>query len=97
MSSDREVARDYANVFHDITLLGNKIRNRLVSWNNMFMSVASRRESMREAKRLLPSLKEALDTNKPKLCRTVNSVQKDAFLDRRLNTEAFLLSLEEND
>ena len=29
--------------------------------------------------------------------RRVNSVQKDAFLDRRLNTEAFLLSLEEND
>ena len=29
--------------------------------------------------------------------RIVNSVQKDAFLDRRLNTEAFLLSLEEND
>ena len=43
MSSDREVARDYANI------------------------------------------------------RRVNSVQKDAFLDRRLNTEAFLLSLEEND
>ena len=44
MSSDREVARDYANVH-----------------------------------------------------RRVNSVQKDAFLDRRLNTVAFLLSLEEND
>ena len=44
MSSDREVARDYANVH-----------------------------------------------------RRVNSVQKDAFLDRRLNTEAFLLCLEEND
>ena len=67
MSSDREVPRNYANVFHDITLLGNKIRNRLVSWNNMFMSVASRRERMREAKRLLPSLKEALDKIKSKL------------------------------
>ena len=67
MSSGRDVPRDYANVYHDITLLGNKIRNRLVSWNNMSMSVAGRRESMREAKRLLLSLKEALDTIKPKL------------------------------
>ena len=33
----------------------------------------------------------------PSRPRRVNSVQKDAFLDRRLNTEAFLLSLEEND
>ena len=65
MSSDGRVPRDHANVFHDITLLGNKIRNRLVSWNNMFMSVGCRRECMREVKRLLPTLKEALDTTKP--------------------------------
>ena len=65
MSSDRGVSRDYANVFHDIKLLGNKIGNRLVSCNNMFMSVGCWREQMREAKRLLPSLKEALGTIKP--------------------------------
>ena len=58
MSSDHRVPRDYANVFHDITLLRNKFRNRLVSWNNIFMSVC-RRALMREAKQLLLSLKDA--------------------------------------
>ena len=55
MSSDHEVQRDYVNVFHDISLLGNTICNRLVSWNNLYMSVASRRKRMRGAKPLLPS------------------------------------------
>ena len=67
MSLDRRVPRDSANLFHDITILGNKIRNRLVSWNNQFMSVGCRRALVKEAKRLLPSLKEALDTIKPTL------------------------------
>ena len=67
VSSDRSVPRDYASVFLDIILLGNKIRNRQVSWNNTFMSEAFRSERMREAKRLLLSLKEAFDTIKPTL------------------------------
>ena len=67
MSLDRRVPRDSANLFHDITILGNKIRNRLVFWNNQFMSVGCRRALVKEAKRLLPSLKEALDTIKPKM------------------------------
>ena len=67
MYSDRTVSRDYANVFQDITIMVNIIRDRLVSWNNSFMSVGFRRERMRQAKRLLVSLKEALDTIKPDL------------------------------
>ena len=78
MASDRRVPRDYANVFHDITLLRNKVRNGLVSWNNMFMSVGCRREQMREAKRLLLSLKEALDTIKPKQHIAYNSLVLDS-------------------
>ena len=67
MSLDRRVPRDYANLSNDNTILGNKIRNRLVSWNNQFMSVGGRRALVKKAKRLLPSLKEALDTIKPTL------------------------------
>ena len=67
MFSDRSVSRAFANVFQDITIMGDRIRDRLVSWNNIFMSVGFRRERMRQAKRLLVSLNEALTTLKPNL------------------------------
>ena len=46
----------------------------------MFMSVACGRECMKEAKRLLPSLKEALDTIKPKLHNTGTFFAYNSFV-----------------
>ena len=67
MSSDHSVARNYSNVFHDVVELGNKIRNRLASLKNIFMSVELRETRMGEAKKYLLSLKEKLDILKPTL------------------------------
>ena len=67
MSSDHSVPRNFADTYHDIVELGNKIRNRLASWKNVFMSVEVREMRLREAKRYLLSLKKDLDKLKPTL------------------------------
>ena len=67
MSSDHSVERNYANAFHDVVELGNKIRNRLASWKNIFMSVELRKMRIGQAKKYLLSLKEELDKLKPTL------------------------------
>ena len=67
MSSDHSVPRNFADVFHDIVQLGNRIRNRLPSWENIFMSFEQRSTRLNQAKQLLLDLKNELDTIRPTL------------------------------
>ena len=68
MVSDDDVPRTITDIFHDIVqLLGNRIRKRIASWKNTFMSVRRRRKRLFEAREYLVLLKDALDRIKEPL------------------------------
>ena len=67
MASDDDVPRTITDIFHDIVQLGNRIRNRIASWKNTFMSVRRRRKRVFEAREYLVLLKDALDRIKEAL------------------------------
>ena len=61
MPSDDDVPRTITDIFHRIVQLGNRIRNKIASWKNTFMSVRRRRKRLFEARECLVLLKDALD------------------------------------
>ena len=67
VASDDDVPRTITDIFHDIVQLGNRIRNRIASWKNTFMSVRRRRKRLFEAREYLVLLKDALDRIKEPL------------------------------
>ena len=67
MASDDDVPRTITDILHDIVQLGNRIRNRIASWKNTFMSVRRRRKRLFEAREYLVLLKDALDRIKEPL------------------------------
>ena len=67
MASDDDVPRTITDIFHDIVQLGNRIRNRIASWKNTFISVRRRRKRLFEAREYLVLLKDALDRIKEPL------------------------------
>ena len=94
MSSDHSVPRNYADVFHDVVQLGNRIRNRLASWKNIFMTLEEREIRMQQAKQLLLSLKEELDKLKLTLWDEVDKIDFDWHMHRFKDLSAKFLLLE---
>ena len=67
MASDDDVPRTITDIFNDIVQLRNRIRHRIGSWKNTFMSVRRRRKRVFEAREYLVLLKDALDRIKEPL------------------------------
>ena len=100
MSSDDSVPKNFADVFHDIVQLGNKIRNR---YKDLAVQVKNKRIKTEFDLGVLKDdpvdEKKSMDKeNIPPergLLNKKQSVQMNTFIDRRVSAEEFLKSLEE--